>query len=140
MMITKNTVALRPSPCDGEMFHVGTMTGRMSGGGLWYSGDAGDEYECHVILSLYKDEDRHLRIFVVPERRSYNPAKVGLIYTDPGFLRYVRAFLKELGLPAWSKVDYSEQGMQGDNFVDMEMMSERAVKWLKQRLAILGVM
>jgi len=46
--------------------------------------------------------------------------KDGLIYTDSLFLEELRELLGDLGFDA-SDVDYSEQGMQGDNYVSLDV-------------------
>lgn len=43
----------------------------------------------------------------------------GLIYTDPGFAAELRKFLREHDLPG-NAVYYSEQGMQGRNYVSFD--------------------
>lgn len=47
----------------------------------------------------------------------------GLIYTDRGWLRSFRLGLRRLGFSweACMDVEYSEQGMQGGNFVSMDV-------------------
>ena len=49
--------------------------------------------------------------------------KDGLIYTDKQFLAEMREFLNIHGLNG-DDVDYSEQGMQGDNFVSFDIGKE----------------
>lgn len=44
----------------------------------------------------------------------------GLIYTDKLFMKGLRAALAEAGLDG-SDVDYSEQGMQGDDYVSCDV-------------------
>ena len=46
--------------------------------------------------------------------------KDGLIYTDSLFLDELCALLTQLGIDA-SDVSYSEQGMQGDNYVSLDV-------------------
>jgi len=46
--------------------------------------------------------------------------KDGLIYTDSLFLEELCELLTSLGFDA-SDVDYSEQGMQGDNYVSLDV-------------------
>jgi hypothetical protein len=46
----------------------------------------------------------------------------GLIYTDKQFMRELNAFLVEQGL---ATVSYSEQGMQGDNYVSCDIVSAK---------------
>ena len=50
----------------------------------------------------------------------------GLIYTDSEFLHELNAFLVEQGLSA---VSYSEQGMQGDNYVSLDVADEFIALW-----------
>ena len=50
----------------------------------------------------------------------------GLIYTDSEFLHELNAFLVEQGLCA---VEYSEQGMQGDNYVSLDVEDEFIALW-----------
>ena len=44
----------------------------------------------------------------------------GLIYTDTLFIKELRELLDSQGFDA-SDVDYSEQGMQGDNYVSLDV-------------------
>jgi hypothetical protein len=50
---------------------------------------------------------------------TWNLDNDGLIYTDKQFLRELRAFLTAHGLPG-EDVGYSEQGMQGDEYVSLD--------------------
>ena len=50
----------------------------------------------------------------------------GLIYTDRQFRTELNAFLAAQGLCA---VDYSEQGMQGDNYVSCDVGEEFLQRW-----------
>jgi hypothetical protein len=47
----------------------------------------------------------------------------GLIYTDPLFMQELRAYLQTLGFTAEeaNDVDYSEAGMQSDNYVSCDV-------------------
>ena len=51
---------------------------------------------------------------------TWNTAKDGLIYTDSLFLEELCELLTSLGFDA-SDVHYSEQGMQGDNYVSLDV-------------------
>jgi len=44
----------------------------------------------------------------------------GLIYTDKRFEKELRRYLNSIGLPG-NDVSYSEQGMQGDNYVSCDV-------------------
>jgi hypothetical protein len=51
---------------------------------------------------------------------TWNPEEDGLIYTDRQFIKELRTALNEAGL-AGDDVDYSEQGMQGDDYVSFDV-------------------
>jgi hypothetical protein len=46
--------------------------------------------------------------------------KLGLIYTDAQFMTELKALLTSMGFDS-SDVSYSEQGMQGDNYVSCDV-------------------
>lgn len=46
--------------------------------------------------------------------------KHGLIYTDNQFMQELREYLTSIGLDG-ADIDYSEQGMQGDNYVSCDV-------------------
>lgn len=50
----------------------------------------------------------------------------GLIYTDSLFENELNAFLLAQGL---AQADYSEQGMQGDDFVSLDVGKDFIAKW-----------
>ena len=52
----------------------------------------------------------------------------GLIYTDRQFERELQAFLDAQGLQG-QDVSYSEQGMQGDNFVSLDVGKKFLAAW-----------
>lgn len=52
----------------------------------------------------------------------------GLIYTDSNFLAELREFLDQHGLQGMD-VDYSEQGMQGDNYVSLDVGEKFLSAW-----------
>lgn len=53
--------------------------------------------------------------------KNWSNSKNGLIYTDPRFIKEFRKILLTLGFSekAAKSADYSEQGMQGRNYVAM---------------------
>lgn len=56
----------------------------------------------------------------------------GLIYTDPRWLRELKqALRREYGFSekAVRSIDYSEQGMQGDNYVSLDVGKTFMVAW-----------
>ena len=54
---------------------------------------------------------------------SWDTAKDGLIYTDKQFMQELRAYLQTIGftLEEATDVDYSEQGMQTDDYVSCDV-------------------
>lgn len=52
----------------------------------------------------------------------------GLIYTDSDFLNELQLFLTQHGLVG-SNVGYSEQGMQGDNYVSLDVGKVFLASW-----------
>jgi hypothetical protein len=59
-----------------------------------------------------------LRVYF--DTKSWDVNTDGLIYTDRKFERDIRALLTQLGLDG-KDVDYSEQGMQGNNYVSFDV-------------------
>jgi hypothetical protein len=56
------------------------------------------------------------------------PPKHGLIYSDRQFEAELGAFLATIGLDG-EDVGYSEQGMQGDNYVSCDVGSKFLASW-----------
>lgn len=62
------------------------------------------------------DGDYHsLNIYL----KDYDADEYGLIYTDPTFLESLRHLLKKVRIKA--DIDYSEQGAQGSDFVNLDV-------------------
>lgn len=96
---------------------------------------AGDGYWSTVAKSVeivnmqlgYVAEDKDFgELCVYFNTRDWDVSKDGLIYTDSEFLHELNAFLVEQGLCA---VDYSEQGMQGDNYVSLDVEGDFLQAW-----------
>lgn len=71
----------------------------------------------------------HLRVHF--DVASWNVKENGLIYTDDQFEAELRAYLVSLGLSekAAKDVGYSEQGMQGNSYVDFDIGQEFVKEW-----------
>jgi hypothetical protein len=67
------------------------------------------------------------------DKRSWNTQKHGLIYTDRFWINEFREQLVKLGFTkkAARDVDYSEQGMQGDDYVSMDVGQVFLSEWDK---------
>lgn len=61
----------------------------------------------------------------------WDTSKDGLIYTDKGFMRELREFLTAHGLPG-EDVSYSEQGMQGDDYVSCDAGTKFYNAWMQK--------
>lgn len=113
------------------------------GSGLW----SDDVREVRVTaLSLgYVSEDQEFgELRVHFNTNSWRPDINGLIYTDEGFMESLADWLtgvQKYSEDAVDEVDYSEQGMQGDNYVSFdvgaEFLKEYAVKNPEQYKAAL---
>lgn len=104
------------------------------GKGLW-----SDEVRTVNLVKLkigYINEDLtfgELRAYFT--KSSWNTDKHGLIYTDQ---RWMREFLSALRMDygftrsATSDISYSEQGMQGDDYVSMDIGTKFLTEWCKK--------
>ena len=59
---------------------------------------------------------------------SWRPDRDGLIYTDKRFAQELKAYLNSIGLDS-GDVGYSEQGMQGDNYVSCDAGKKFIESW-----------
>jgi hypothetical protein len=77
----------------------------------------------------YCDEDKdfgELRVYF--DTATWNTEHDGLIYTDNQFKNELRVFLCTHGLVG-DDVDYSEQGMQGDDYVSLDIGAKFIASW-----------
>jgi hypothetical protein len=80
-------------------------------------------------LEVFEDDDGlkdfgELRIRL--DLATWDPMQHGLIYTDKLFLKELRVELERLGFSkeAIAEVEYSEQGMQGEDYVSLDVYGE----------------
>lgn len=77
----------------------------------------------------YISEERdfgELRVYF--DTKTWDVNKDGLIYTDRGFMTDLRNFLALQGLDNLD-VEYSEQGMQGDDYVSLDIGEDFLNSW-----------
>lgn len=98
-----------------------------AGDGYW-SDVSKDVKTTHIALSYVNDEQDfgELRVYFT---KDWDTRKDGLIYTDSLFLVQLREKLNEIGFVG-ADVDYSEQGMQGDDYVSLDVGEKFIESWL----------
>jgi hypothetical protein len=96
-----------------------TVTFTTSGGGYW-SNAIKNVRIVDMRLGYINDERDFGELCVYFNTADWDVSKDGLIYTDFGFITDLRNFLAMQGLDNLD-VDYSEQGMQGDNYVSLDV-------------------
>jgi hypothetical protein len=96
---------------------------------------AGDGYWSNVSKSVeitdmklgyVNDENTFGELCVYFDTATWDVNKLGLIYTDTDFLFELNLFLAQHGIPA---ADYSEQGMQGSNYVSLDVGEAFLTAW-----------
>jgi hypothetical protein len=75
-------------------------------------------------INYVNDEKDFGELCVYFNAEDWDVNKDGLIYTDKQFMRDLQAFLDAQGLPS-KDVSYSEQGMQGDNYVSCDIVTAK---------------
>ena len=92
---------------------------RTAGDGYW-SNKARAVDVTRITVPYINEEGDFGELKVYFTKDSWDVDNDGLIYTDSQFLDELRAKLNEAGLDG-DDVDYSEQGMQGDNYVSLDV-------------------
>lgn len=119
-----------------------SATFKTNGSGYWSSAERAVKVYKMEIDNFYSEFDTDDEEFDVKDLdqgelrvyftlKTWDIEKHGLIYTDDRFLRELRSFLDKQGLPG-KDVDYSEQGMQGDNYVSLDIGKKFLRAWAKK--------
>jgi hypothetical protein len=102
------------------------------GKGLWSSKSKSAKItNLSLSISTIEDDDRRKlfgELCVYFDLASWNPDVDGLIYTDKLFVNELNNFLKSQGFT--EEVYYSEQGMQGDDYVSLDADNKFCEEWL----------
>lgn len=92
------------------------------GSGYW--SDVAKEVKItHIDVPYVDDEGEFGELHVYFDTKTWDCNDNGLIYTDRQFIKELRSLLTNMGL-AGDDVDYSEQGMQGSNYVSLDIGEE----------------
>jgi hypothetical protein len=97
------------------------VTAILSTDGCGYWSDVAKDVKVTGINLAYVNDERdfgELRVYF--DIKSWNVNTHGLIYTDRCFEKQLKLLLTAKGLDN-SDVGYSEQGMQGDNYVSFDV-------------------
>ena len=100
-----------------------------SGGGYWSNAKKAVTIT-GLQLAYTNDELTFGELRVRFNTKTWDVNKLGLIYTDKQFMRELTELLTTLGFDA-SDLSYSEQGMQGDNYVSCDV-GERFINTFMQ--------
>ena len=84
-----------------------------------------------ISVGYISDEEDFGELRVYFDTKTWNVRKHGLIYTDRQFERELREQLDLVGFPG-KDVSYSEQGMQGDDYVSCDVGKKFVKAWLKK--------
>jgi hypothetical protein len=79
-------------------------------------------------LGYVSDEKDFGELCVYFNTEDWDVTKDGLIYTDSGFITDLRNFLTMQGLDNLD-IEYSEQGMQGDDYVSLDIGADFIASW-----------
>lgn len=98
-----------------------------SGQGLWSSRVATVETTYLDLAYVNKEKTfGELRVFF--NKNSWNAKEDGLIYTDPLFEKILELELEKLEVSG--SISYSEQGMQGKDYVSFDVDAEFISSWI----------
>jgi hypothetical protein len=102
------------------------VTASTDGKGLWSNHKASvnlKDCDIHNLSRHANKRDRfHGELRVYFNLKDWDTYKHGLIYTDPNWIKEFRKALEEKGFSKKAARDicYSEQGMQGDDYVSLD--------------------
>jgi hypothetical protein len=100
-----------------------------AGDGYW-SNVSKDVEVTDMQLGYVSDEQDFGELRVYFDTDTWNVNTDGLIYTDSQFEQDLMQFVKQQGLVV--DLCYSEQGMQGDNYVSLDVGAEFLDSWARK--------
>lgn len=103
---------------------------KTGGNGLWSNKVKQVKVE-GLALAYENDEGNFGELRVYFDTKSWDVEKDGLIYTDSVFLRELWGALYDAGYS--TDVSYSEQGMQGDDYVSLDVGGAFIRSWYENK-------
>lgn len=101
-----------------------------AGDGYW--SDAGKAVIITDMTLGYVSDDKDFgELCVYFDTKSWDVNELGLIYTDRLFISQLRDFCNMQGLDG-NDIDYSEQGMQDDDYVSLDVGKNFLDSWAKK--------
>lgn len=98
------------------------------GTGRWSSVAKAVQITELTIPEHHRIGNKFAELYVHFNTESWRPDIDGLIYTDKLFLAELRSYLTLIGFKG-DEVDYSEQGMQGENYVSCDVNADFLARW-----------
>jgi hypothetical protein len=120
-----------------KKFEFGVFTAHTNGKGMWSR--SVKEVKCTGIDILVSDaneknsEPRYAEMRVYFDTSTWDVTKDNFIYTDPQFLSLLRSHLDLYHING-ENVDYSEQGMQGDDYVSLDVSGSATIGAIKETI------
>jgi hypothetical protein len=102
---------------------------KTDGTGFWSTVESKVELEGLDLSSNIKRTFGELRVIFNTD--TWDVETDGLIYTDKGFMSQLKELLEANGLDA-SDIGYSESGMQGENYVSLDVGENFIGSWLER--------
>lgn len=116
--------------------YIAQGTADVKGDGLW-SKTPMNNLKIHILpdRAFLADEDGlYGQINAYFNTRIWDTDKLGLIYTDSLFEKHIKRILKEAGFKRSYDIGYSEQGMQGHDYVNFDVGEKLAAELDKKGL------
>lgn len=110
--------------------HEFRVTLATDGSGFW-SDQAAKVRTTHIQVPYIDDEGDFGELCVYFDTADWNTDQQGLIYTDKKWLTQLKIALRSAGFDS-RDVNYSEQGMQGDDYVSLDVGPQFLESWLRR--------
>lgn len=112
------------------MFNFSAFTFCKTNGRGYWSNAVRDVNITKCAVAYTNDEGNFGELRVYFNTATWNVKELGLIYTDAQFMKEFKAVLKnKLGFTdkELKQISYSEQGMQGNNYVSMDLLGANVI-------------